>query len=112
MDRFLGNETLYRSLLDRLFEDDSLQKLGGALASGDDGAGVAHLLAFRRGEACNVGDNRLGHMLGCPLGRILFGTTADFTDHHDSLGGIIVFERLKRLLQRSADDRVQHPNMR
>lgn len=27
MDRFLGNETLYRSLLDRLFEDDSLQKL-------------------------------------------------------------------------------------
>lgn len=29
MDRFLGNETLYRSLLDRLFEDDSLQKLGG-----------------------------------------------------------------------------------
>ena len=35
MDRFLGNETLYRSLLDRLFEDDSLQKLGGALASGD-----------------------------------------------------------------------------
>ena len=35
MDRFLGNETLYRSLLDRLFEDDSLQKLGDALASGD-----------------------------------------------------------------------------
>ena len=35
LDRFLGNETLYRSLLDRLFEDDSLQKLGGALASGD-----------------------------------------------------------------------------
>lgn len=67
---------------------------------------MAHLLAFRRGEACNIGDNRLGHMLGCPLGRILFGTTADFTDHHDSLGGIIVFKRLKRLLQRSADDRV------
>lgn len=65
---------------------------------------MAHLLAFRRREACDIGDDRLGHMLGCPLGSILFGATANFTNHHDGLGGIIVFEYFKGLLQRGAND--------
>lgn len=35
MARFMGNETLYLRLLDMLFQDDNLQKLGDSLASGD-----------------------------------------------------------------------------
>ena len=70
--------------------------LGGALASGDDGAGVAHLLAFGGGETGDVGDNRLGHVLLGPCGGVLFGEAADFADHHDSLGVGVGFECLDR----------------
>lgn len=35
MERFMGNEKLYLRLLDMLFQDENLQKLGDALDSGD-----------------------------------------------------------------------------
>lgn len=35
MERFMGNEALYMRLLDMLFKDDSLHKLGDALDAGD-----------------------------------------------------------------------------
>ena len=65
---------------------------------------MAHLFAFRCRKASDVGDDRLGHMLGCPLCGILLGATANFTNHHDGLGGIIVFKCFKGFLQRGAND--------
>lgn len=35
MERFMGNEKMYLKILDMLFEDKNLQKLGDALDSGD-----------------------------------------------------------------------------
>ena len=54
MDRFMGNETLYLRLLDMLFEDENLKKLGNALEAGDQNAAfeAAHTL---KGVAANMG---------------------------------------------------------
>ncbi|MBC8528408.1 Hpt domain-containing protein [Christensenellaceae bacterium NSJ-44] len=35
MERFMGNEGMYLRLLDMLFKDDNLEKLGAALQTGD-----------------------------------------------------------------------------
>ena len=43
-------------------------------------------------------------MLGCPLCSILLGATANFTNHHDGLSGIIVFKCFKGFLQRGANN--------
>ena len=50
---------------------------GGAARAGDDRAGVTHRLARRGGEAGDVGDDRLGHVLGDVVGRLLLGVAAD-----------------------------------
>ncbi|WP_066452490.1 Hpt domain-containing protein [Anaerotruncus rubiinfantis] len=54
MARFMGSETMYLRLLDMLFQDKNLQKLGDAVASGDlRGAfEAAHTL---KGVAGNMG---------------------------------------------------------
>ena len=49
----------------------------GARRARDDRAGVAHRLAGRRGEAGDVGDDGLGHVLGDVLGGLLLGVAAD-----------------------------------
>ena len=54
--------------------------------AGDDRARVAHRLAGRRGEAGDVGDDRLGDVLGDVLGGLLLGGAADLAGHHDQLG--------------------------
>ena len=54
MERFMGNETMYLRFLDMLFQDENLQKLGGALDAGDlSGAfEAAHTL---KGVSSNLG---------------------------------------------------------
>ena len=54
MDRFMGNEALYMRLLDMLFQDSNLQKLGDALQAHDAAAAfeAAHTL---KGVVGNMG---------------------------------------------------------
>src|SRR5260370_41401416 len=49
-----------------------------AAAAGDDGAGVAHALAWRRGLARDKGGDGLGDVSRDELGGILFLGAADF----------------------------------
>src|SRR6188472_329069 len=60
--------------------------LGGARGTGNDGASVAHGLAFRSGEAGHVADNRLRDVCLDVVGGTLFGVATDFADHDDRLG--------------------------
>lgn len=54
MNRFMGNETLYLKLLDMLFRDTNLQRLGAALDANDlsDAFAAAHTL---KGVVGNMG---------------------------------------------------------
>ena len=71
-----------------------------------DGAGVAHRLALGGGEAGDVADDRLGHVL-LDVGRgPLLGVATDLTDHHDDLGVGVRLERREGVDVRGADDRV------
>ena len=87
-----------------------LERLGlrdrGALGAGDDRAGVAHRLAGRRGEAGDVADDRLGHVLGDELGGLLLGVAADLAAHHDQLGLGVVLEEPDHVDEARARDRV------
>src|SRR5690349_714601 len=57
-----------------------------AIAAGDDGAGMAHTLAGRSGNASDVGNYRLGDV-GLDVGsRFFFSRTADLADHDDRFG--------------------------
>src|SRR4051794_5917244 len=83
-----------------------LLRLRRARGAGDDRAGVAHLLAGRRGEAGDVGHNRLGNLAGDELGCPLLRVAADLADHHDQLGlgvGLVEPEDVDEV---GADDRV------
>jgi hypothetical protein len=72
------------SLEDLLLVRGGLAALG---ALGDDGAGVAHLLAGGRGEAGDVGDDRgVGDVLGDPAADLLLLGAADLADEDDRLG--------------------------
>ena len=72
-------------------------ELGGrrALATGDDGAGMAHALARRRGDAGDVGHDGLGDVLLDVAGRGLFVRAADLAHHDDAVGGGIGLEQLE-----------------
>src|SRR6202008_4491405 len=66
---------------------------GIALAAGDDGAGMAHAAAGRRGDAGDEADHRLlaaafGLVLE-ELGGVFLGRAADLADHDDR-GGVVV----------------------
>src|SRR5579875_1270517 len=64
---------------------------GGALSARDDGSGVAHAAARRRGLAGDEADDRLLHVVFDILGGSFFGGTADFADEDDGLGfGVFV----------------------
>src|SRR5438132_10374347 len=56
-----------------------------ALAAADDGAGVAHALAWRRGAAGDEGGYRLFHLLLDVGRRLLLLRAADFADHDDAV---------------------------
>ena len=58
MERFMGNEKLYMKLLDMLFQDDNLKKLGDALTSGDM-AGAFEAAHTLKGVAGNMGLTKL-----------------------------------------------------
>ena len=83
-----------------------LLRLGGARGAGDDRARVAHRLAGRRGEAGDVGDDRLRHLRLDEVGGLLLLVAADLADHHDVLGLRVGLEPLEDVDERRADDRV------
>src|SRR5215213_6798103 len=87
-----------------------LQRLGlrggRALRARDDRAGVAHRLARRRGEARDVGDDRLGHVGLDELGSALLGVAADLARQHDELGLRVLLEEAEDVDERRARDRV------
>src|SRR6202008_960009 len=56
---------------------------GSSLPAGDDGSGVAHAAARRRGLAGDESDSRLLHVRLDELGGGFFGVAADFADHDD-----------------------------
>src|ERR1700679_2412045 len=66
---------------------------GITLAAGDDGAGMAHAAAGRRGAPGDEADHRL---LAAALGLVLeelravfFGRAADLANHHDGMGLVV-----------------------
>jgi hypothetical protein len=67
---------------------------------------VAHRLAGRRGEARDVGDDRLGHVLGDEVGGLLLGGAADLARHHDQLGLRVLLEEPDDVDEARARDRV------
>ena len=76
---------------------------GGALAARDDGAGVAHLLAGRRGHAGDVGRRPAWSSSSRDeLGRLLLGRAADLADHHHGLGVGVGLEGLQAVDERRA----------
>ena len=77
---------------------------GGALASADDGAGVAHAAAGRRGLAGDETDHRFFYVGFNPLGGGFFGVAANFADQDDGVRVGIVVEKAHRVEKRCADD--------
>src|SRR5437867_1966547 len=53
-----------------------------AFTARDNGARVAHALAWGSGDACDEPDDWLLHVILDPLRRSFLVATADFTDHH------------------------------
>src|SRR5580704_5423076 len=94
----LGAEQRHRDLGDlgrRPPDPDALalERLGlglrGAPGAGHDRAGVAHRLARWRGEAGDVADDRLGHVVGDEVGGALLVVATD----HDQFGLRVVLEQ-------------------
>src|SRR5690606_34802410 len=80
--------------------------LGGALATGDDGAGMAHALARRGGDAGDEADHRLLHVRLDPVGGFFLVAAADLADHDDRIGIRILVEELQDVGVLEAVDRV------
>src|SRR5882672_3479762 len=68
-----------------------------ALAAGDDGTGVAHALAGRRGDAGNETDHGFFHVGLDPARGVLFIGPADLAHHDHRVGLGIVVEQLQHL---------------
>ncbi|CAB4717722.1 unannotated protein [freshwater metagenome] len=79
---------------------------GSALAPGDDGAGVAHLLSGGCGHTSDVGNNRLAHLVLDELRCFFFSRTANFADHHDGFGVGVGFECFEAIDERSSGNRI------
>ncbi len=60
--------------------------IGGALATGNNGAGMSHALALGRGYPGDVGDHGFADLALNKLCRFLFRGSANFSDHQYSLG--------------------------
>src|SRR5690606_26307294 len=77
-----------------------------AFATGDNGAGLPHTLAFGCGNTGNIGNHRLGD-IGFDKGRSLFfRSTANFTDHDNGFGGGIILEQLENIDKVGTGNRV------
>src|SRR3984893_14264993 len=57
----------------------------GTRRAGDDGTGVAHRLAFWRGESRDIADDRLGHVRLDVVGGTFFSVAGGLADYHDDL---------------------------
>src|SRR5688572_27414493 len=81
-----------------------------ALAARDDGAGMAHAAARRRGAAGDEADGRLFApalgLIGEELRGILLGAAADLANHDDALGLVVGQEHLEHVDEFGALDRV------
>ena len=67
---------------------------------------MSHALAFGRCHTSNVGHHRLGH-IGLDIGRgLLFGRTADLTDHDHAVGLGVAFEAFEQFDESRAADRI------
>src|SRR3990170_5999783 len=80
--------------------------LRGAGGADDDGAGVAHTSAGRRGGPGDEGDHRLGHLRADVVGGLLLRYAADLADEDDGGRVRVLVEHAQRLHRRGADDRV------
>src|SRR5690606_13049649 len=78
----------------------------GALAAGDDGAGVAHAASGRRGLAGDEADDGLREVRLDPGRGFLFGAAADLANHHDRFGVIVRRKQRQGVDERRADERV------
>ena len=77
------------------------------LAAGDDGAGVAHAPAGRRGEAGDEADDGLGELLRADeVGGLLLRRAADLADHDDGLGFLVASEEGQAVDEVGAGDGV------
>src|SRR5215213_8944816 len=76
-----------------LFHDRELRVRGDGAAR-DEGAGVAHALAGRSGDAGDEADHRLGHVRLAPARRVGLVGAADLADHDHRVGARIVVEEL------------------
>src|SRR5712671_6472935 len=74
--------------------------------SGDDGAGVTHPTAGRRGLAADEADDRLGDVGLDEGGRLFLRGPADLADHHDRGGVGIALEELEHVDEVRPVDRV------
>ena len=78
----------------------------GALAAGDDRAGVTHALAGRRGLAADERGDRLLDVVLDELRGALLGVAADLADHEDRRRARILVEPLQRVDEVGALDRI------
>src|SRR5690606_9086465 len=67
---------------------------------------MAHALAGRRGDARDIGDDRLRHVRRDVLGRGLLVGAADLADHHDAAGRRVRLEELEAVDEVHAADRI------
>src|SRR6185437_1781805 len=79
---------------------------GGALATRDDGSGVAHALARRRRRTRDERDHRLGDVFLDEFGSLFLGAAADLADHDDAFGLLVVLEQLEAIDEVHAVDRI------
>ena len=79
---------------------------GSALTSGDDGSGVTHAAAGRRGLAGDEPDDGFLDVLLDEFGCGFFCRAADFADHDDGVGFRIVVEQAEGVDVGGADDGV------
>src|SRR5215471_21301015 len=77
-----------------------------SLAAGNDGAGMAHSPARRRGLTADEADYGLLYICFDESRSFLFGRAADFSDHDNPAGLRIVVEQPDGIDKVSADDRV------
>src|SRR3569623_2599787 len=76
------------------------------MSAGEVGAGVAHALTGRRGDAGDVGDHGLAHAGLDVIGCVFLGRAADFTDHDDALGLAVLLEHYEAVDEVGALDRI------
>jgi len=81
--------------------------LGAPLTAGDDGSGVAHAAARRRGEAGDEADDRLLDTgLLEELGGFFLGSAPDLADHDNGLGLRVAQEEVEAIDEVGTVDRI------